>query len=68
MGSWGLADAIGEYEREVRERAGTEVQISLKSMQMAHNWEMLVQQPMFKTGAQKNQGAFDRRKAEEAKG
>lgn len=52
-GEKSLQEAITTYEEEMRPRAGQEVQITLKQAHAAHNWESLMQSPMFKLGANK---------------
>lgn len=48
-----LAKAIAMYEEEMVARGGAEVEMTGKQAMAAHNWEMLMQSPMFKHGANK---------------
>ncbi|KAF3042653.1 hypothetical protein E8E12_005228 [Didymella heteroderae] len=49
-GSATLAEAIQAYDDEVLERGQTEMEISLKQSYFIHDWETLMQSPMFKIG------------------
>ena len=48
-----VAEAIGEYEAEMRPRASQECQLTLKQAHAAHDWDALMQSPIFKFGANK---------------
>lgn len=52
-GKKSLAEAIGEYETEMRPRASQEIQLTLEQAHAAHDWELLMQSPIFKLGANK---------------
>lgn len=49
-GSATLAEAVQAYDDEVLERGQTEMEISLKQSYFIHDWETLMQSPMFKIG------------------
>ena len=44
---------VSAYEAEMVARGGAEVELTLKQSKAAHNYEMLMQSPMFKHGANK---------------
>jgi 2-polyprenyl-6-methoxyphenol hydroxylase-like FAD-dependent oxidoreductase len=48
------AEVIGEYEKEMKERAGTEVRMGTANTEMLHNWEKALQSPVFKKGLNKS--------------
>ncbi|KAF7511915.1 hypothetical protein GJ744_003148 [Endocarpon pusillum] len=52
-GKKSLAEAIGEYETEMRPRACQEVQLTLEQAHASHDWELLMQSPIFKLGVNK---------------
>ena len=54
-GEKSLVEAIDAYETEMRPCAGQEVQITLKQANMAHDWEQLLQSPLFRLGANKQE-------------
>jgi hypothetical protein len=45
-----LSETISIYEDEMRPRACQEVRITLKQANMTHDWEQLMQSPVFKLG------------------
>ncbi|KUJ18814.1 FAD/NAD(P)-binding domain-containing protein [Mollisia scopiformis] len=48
-----LPGLIKEYEEEMIKRGGAEVEMSIRSMNMVHDWEKLMQSPLMKIGGQK---------------
>ena len=44
------AAAINAYETEVKERGGEEVRLSARNTGMLHDWEKVLQSPVFKSG------------------
>ena len=48
-----LQEAITEYEEEMVSRGGGEVETTAKAAWAAHDWNVLMQSPMFKHGAHK---------------
>jgi 2-polyprenyl-6-methoxyphenol hydroxylase-like FAD-dependent oxidoreductase len=52
-GSKGQEEAITSYEKEMIERAGTEVRMSTQNTGMVHSWEQALQSPVFKKGLNK---------------
>ena len=48
------AAAVRAYESELKERGGEEVRLSAKNTGMLHDWEKVLQSPVFKSGL--NQG------------
>ena len=44
------ATAVNAYETEVKERGGEEVRLSAKNTEMLHDWEEVLQSPVFKSG------------------
>lgn len=44
------AEIMGKYEDEMVRRAGEEVRLSAKNTQMLHDWEMVMNSPMVKSG------------------
>ncbi|CBF71386.1 hypothetical protein AN6750.2 [Aspergillus nidulans FGSC A4] len=48
-------DAIDEYEQEMIERAGGEVRMSTTNTEMMHNWEEVLESPIFRRGMTKVQ-------------
>jgi 2-polyprenyl-6-methoxyphenol hydroxylase-like FAD-dependent oxidoreductase len=53
-GSESQEEAIGAYEKEMIERAGTEVRLSTQNTGMLHNWEQALESPMFRKGLKKD--------------
>jgi 2-polyprenyl-6-methoxyphenol hydroxylase-like FAD-dependent oxidoreductase len=52
-GSKEQKDAIAEYEKEMMERAGTEVRMSTQNTGMVHDWERALQSPVMRKGLKK---------------
>jgi 2-polyprenyl-6-methoxyphenol hydroxylase-like FAD-dependent oxidoreductase len=52
-GSKTQEQAIGSYEKEMIERAGAEVRLSTQNTGMIHNWELVLQSPLFRKGLDK---------------
>ncbi|KIW07627.1 hypothetical protein, variant [Verruconis gallopava] len=48
------AQAIAEYEAEMKNRAGTEVRMGTANTEMLHDWEKALQSPVFKKGLKKS--------------
>lgn len=48
-----LQTAVTAYEEEMVARGGLEVEVTGKQAAAAHNWDLLMQSPMFKHGAHK---------------
>ncbi|CZR55964.1 related to monooxygenase [Phialocephala subalpina] len=48
-----LAKIINEYEEEMIKRGGEEVEMSVRTMTMVHDWQKLMQSPFMKFGGQK---------------
>ena len=49
-----LISGIGAYESEMIARGGEEVRLSKVNTEMVHDWDRLVQSPLFKMGIQKS--------------
>lgn len=47
------ASIINEYEDEMIKRGGEEVEMSVRTMNMVHDWQKLMQSPIMKLGGQK---------------
>ena len=45
-----LADAVDAYEKEMRERSLAEIPISVRTAQLNHNWERLMETPSVRMG------------------
>ena len=52
-GEKSLEQAIVEYEKDMKARTVREVDISVMQARMVHNWDQLMQAPMFKNGMHK---------------
>jgi 2-polyprenyl-6-methoxyphenol hydroxylase-like FAD-dependent oxidoreductase len=48
------ADAISQYEEEVRQRAGNEVRTCTMNTGMIHNWQKAMNSPVMRMGMKKN--------------
>ncbi|KAF8853187.1 FAD/NAD(P)-binding domain-containing protein [Acephala macrosclerotiorum] len=48
-----LASIINEYEEEMIKRGGEEVEMSVRTMNMVHDWQKLMQSPFMRLGGQK---------------
>ncbi len=48
-----LKTAISEYEVEMVQRGGAEVELTMRQARAAHDWDLLMRSPMFKLGANK---------------
>jgi 2-polyprenyl-6-methoxyphenol hydroxylase-like FAD-dependent oxidoreductase len=53
-GSKEQKDAIAEYEKEMIERAGTEVRMSTHNTGMLHDWDRALQSPVMRKGLKKD--------------
>ena len=48
-----LKDAICDYENEMIARGGEEVGLSKMNTEMVHQWDKLMQSPLFQKGAKR---------------
>ncbi len=48
-----LSDAIADYEKEMKERALTEMKVSILQAETVHNWDRLMEAPFIKHGMNK---------------
>jgi hypothetical protein len=49
-GEVGVGEAMDGYQKEMIERAGKEVQLSLENTRMVHCWEEVLTSPVFQQG------------------
>jgi 2-polyprenyl-6-methoxyphenol hydroxylase-like FAD-dependent oxidoreductase len=45
-----LNEAISTYEKEMKERAGEEVRVSVMNTAMLHDWNKVMESPVFRAG------------------
>ena len=53
-GQESLESGIGAYESEMIARGGEEVRLSKMNTEMVHDWDRLVQSPLFKMGIKRS--------------
>lgn len=53
-GQENLKDAVGGYETEMIARGGEEVRLSKMNTEMVHQWDKLMQSPLFQKGVKRN--------------
>ncbi len=53
-GRGGLGDAVAGYEGEMVGRGAEEVRLSKLNTEMVHDWDRLVESPVFKMGGNRN--------------
>lgn len=53
IGEVAREEAINAYEKEMKERAGTEVRLSCSNTQMVHVWDQVMKSPIMTKGFSK---------------